>query len=131
MTEPHPNILVLQKFNPANVHAARDIFADDFVWHYFNPNLPDLEGDYSGFNGLCGFFDELARKSKGTFTVNPVSATPAGDELVVVHVRNTMTLENQEIEVDAVVVWRFFNGKIVEAWDIPSAYSAQIRTIGD
>jgi hypothetical protein len=28
-------------------------FADDFVFHFFNAQLPDLDGDYHGFDGIA------------------------------------------------------------------------------
>jgi predicted SnoaL-like aldol condensation-catalyzing enzyme len=56
--------------------------------------------------------------SKGTFTIEPVSATPVGNELVVVHSRNTLTIGERTVTVAVVVVWRFVDGRIVEVWDI-------------
>lgn len=52
MTAPHPNVALLSRFNPADIAACADIIADDFVWHHFNPELPDLQGDYVGPAGL-------------------------------------------------------------------------------
>jgi len=52
-----------------------------------------------------------------------ISVNAFGDELVVIHVRNSMSIEGQSIAIDAVVVWRIVNGKIAEAWDIPSAHT--------
>jgi ketosteroid isomerase-like protein len=57
------------------------------------------------------------------FTVEPISATAHGDELVVTHTKNTMTMEGESFAIHAVVVWRFVEGRIVEAWDFPSAYT--------
>lgn len=126
MNTDHPNIAVLQKFNPENVAEAADILAKDAVWHYINPELPELEGDYIGLAGFKDFFKKMARLSNGSFKVNPVSITPFGDELVVTHVKDTMILQNQEMEIDAVVLWRIVNGKIKEAWDVPAVNTAKI-----
>ena len=38
-----------------------------------------------------------------------------------------MVLEGEQIETDAVVVWRIVEGKIVEAWDIPAVHSVGVR----
>ena len=123
-TETHPNVALIMRLDPRNLPAAADLFAEDFVWHYVNPHLPDIQGDYAGVDGLRTFFEKLAALSKGSFRVNPVSATPFGDELVVTHVRNTMTLEDGEpIAIDAVVVWRIVDGRLAEAWDIPSVHT--------
>lgn len=123
MTEDFPNISLLRKLDLHNLDAAPELFADDFVWHFINPNLPDLQGDYAGLDGLRTFFKKLAQITGGTFRVNPVSVTPAGPELVVAHVQDTMKLQNQMITVDAVVVWRIIDGRIAEAWDIPSTHA--------
>ena len=127
MNETHPNIALLSRFDPANIEGMADVLAVDFVWHFFNPRLPNLQGDHVGGDGLQAFFEEMAKLTHGTFKVNPVSIIPVGDELVVVHSRNTMTLEGEAIEFDAVVVWRIVNGRIAEAWDIPAVHSVRER----
>ena len=129
MTETiHPNISLMQKLDIQNLDACENIFADNFIWHYFNPRLPELEGDYRGVDGLKGFFAKLGEKSNGSFQGNVIDARAAGDELVVVHVCNRLTSEASQgdtIEFDAIVVWRIVDGKIAEAWDIPSVYNVR------
>ena len=127
----HPNIAILKRFDPRDPAAAADLLADDFVWHYFNPKLPDIQGDYAGVDGLKAFFKAMGAKSHGSFKVAPQSATAHGDELVVVHVRNTMMLdgevegvrEGEPFAIDAVVVWRIVDGRIAEGWDIPAVHT--------
>ena len=123
MTETHPNIALLSRFDPRNVAGTADVLAEDFVWHFFNPRLPNLQGDYGGRDGLQDFFEQMEQWSDGTFKVNPVSITPVGDELVVSQTRNTMSFEGKPIEIDAVVVWRIVDGRIAEAWDIPAVHT--------
>lgn len=125
MPELHPNIAILSQFDPAKVTETADVFAEDAVFHYFNPRLPELQGDYVGREGIQSFFRNMASLTNGTFKIAPVSITPAGDELVVVQSKNTMAIENRKIEVDVVVVWRIVNGKIAEVWDIPAVYGPQ------
>lgn len=124
MTSDHPNVRLLNKLDLGNLDAMTDLFAPDFVWHYFNPELPDMEGDYAGLEGLQRFFGTLAGKSAGTFKVEPVSATAYGEELVVAHVRDTMTMEGRSLSLDALAIWRMVDGKITEAWDIPAIHTA-------
>jgi len=124
MKKEHPNIAVLQQFKPTNITASAEIIAEDAVFHYFNPMLPDMHGDYLGRQGFVDFFGKIVGQTEGTFKVSPQSITPMGDELVVTHVIDTMTLNGQELEIDAVVVWRILDGKIKEAWDIPAVYTA-------
>ena len=123
MTAEHPNISLIKSLNPQNLASASDVFADDVVFHYFNPKLPNLQGDYVGLRGIAEFFDALGAQSHGTFKVDPRSVTAVGDELVVVQTRNTLTLDGEPIAIDVVVVWRIVDGRVAEVWDIPSAYT--------
>lgn len=116
----HPNLALLKNLNLQDLDACKIIIADDFVWHYFNPHLPDLEGDHRGVDGLKSFFAKLGEKSDSSFRVSVVDSRTAGDELVVTQVCNRMNLEGSSLEFDAVLVWRIVNGKIAEAWDIPA-----------
>ena len=118
MTKEHPNISLLKRLDLRNLAAAKGLIAEDVVWHYFNPNLPDLRGDYVGLDGVRSFFEEVAEKSRGTFRIEPVAITAVGDELVVTRNRNTLTFQDRSIALDVVVVWRFLDGRIIEVWDI-------------
>ena len=128
MVVDHPNIELLGKLDLGNLGAMSDLFAPEFVWHYFNPKLPDLEGDYLGLDGLQAFFGKLANETGGTFKVEPLSASAFGDELVVAHVRDTLSVEGQGLSIDALAIWRIVDGKLAEAWDIPAVHTA--KTVG-
>lgn len=123
MTEEHANLVLLSKLNIRDLDASAALFSDDFVWHYFNPKLPDVEGDYTGVDGLKKFFAIIAGKTGGTFKVEPISAMHFGEELVVVHARDTMEFDDNSIALDVAVIWRIVEGKFAEAWDIPSAFT--------
>lgn len=123
MNQEHPNIAVLKKLDLTNIAGAADLLAEDAVFHYFNPRLPEVQGDYVGPKGFRAFFEKIGGFTKGTFKVNPISIFAAGDELVVVHSKNTMVLEDQQIATHVVVVWRIVDGKITEVWDIPSVFT--------
>ena len=99
---------------------ADDLFADGFVFHFFNPNLPHLAGDHHGLEGLKRFFERLRGASDDGFHNEPHSLTPYGDELVVAYATNTVSFGGSMLDVDAIVVWRVFGGRIHEAWDIPA-----------
>ncbi|MGB5276694.1 MAG: nuclear transport factor 2 family protein [Gammaproteobacteria bacterium] len=124
MAEEHPNIAVLKRFDPANVAETVDVLAEDVIWHYYNPRLPDLHGDYVGRAGIQTFFEKLRLLAGSAFKINTVSVTAVGDELVVVHRKQVMNLEDHHIESDVVVVWRIVDGRIAEVWDIPSIHAA-------
>lgn len=116
----HPNMLILKNLNLQDLDACKSILAEDLVWHYVNPRLPEMDGDYRGIEGLKAFFAKLGNKSGGSFRSNHVETRTAGDELVVTQVCNSVMLEGSAIEVDAVVVWRIIDSKIAEVWDIPA-----------
>ncbi len=127
MTEEHSNVAILKRLDLRNLAASQDLIAEDVVWHYANPNLPDLQGDYVGLDGVRSFFEAIGQKSGGTFKINPMSVTPVGDELVVVQSRNTLTFEDRSVAVDVVVVWRFVDGRVVEVWDIVPGDAKEVQ----
>ena len=128
MTETtHPNLSLLMKLDIKNLDACRNLFADNFVWHYFNPRLPELEGDHYGIEGLKSFFAKLGERSSGSFQVNVIDTRPVGDEFIVTQVCDQMDLDGNAMEIDAIVIWRMVNSKIAEAWDIPAINT--VRTI--
>ncbi|MFD2561555.1 nuclear transport factor 2 family protein [Aquimarina rubra] len=130
MNQEHPNISILKRFNPANPNTLAEVLAKDFVWHYINPKLSVLEGDYFGLSGLTDFFKRLGGLTSGSFKVNPISIIPMGDEIVITRVKDTMLLKGKSMEIDAIVVWCIINGQIREAWDIPIAHTAKmLKTI--
>lgn len=123
MASEHPNIALLKRFDPADMTGVADVFGQDVVWHFFNPLLPDIQGDYVGLAGVRSFFEKMRELTKGSFEVEPISITACGDELVVVQTRNRMRLGGRAIETDVVTVWRIVDGRIVEVWDIPSVHT--------
>lgn len=66
MNKEHPNIKILKRFNPADPSTSAEVLAEDFVWHYINPELPELEGDYFGLSGLTDFFKKIASRTSGS-----------------------------------------------------------------
>lgn len=125
--EDHPNVALLKRIDLRNLPASKDLIAEDVVWHYANPNLPDMQGDYVGLDGVRSFFEAIGRKSGGTFNIHPTSITPVGDELVVVQSRNTLAFDGRSVAVDVVVVWRFVNGRVVEVWDIVPGDAKEVQ----
>lgn len=128
MPQPHPNLAVLGRIDVTDLPTCADAFAEDAVWHFFNPQLPEIAGDYRGRDGIEAFFAAMAGATDGTFRVNVKDARAVGDELVVVETVNEMVLEGGPIAVDVVVVWRIVDGKVTEVWDIPAVYSARAGT---
>jgi ketosteroid isomerase-like protein len=127
MTDEHPNVALLKRLDLGDIAGAAELFASDVVFHYFNPRLPDVEGDYIGLAGIRTFFEKIDAMARGTFQVEPISITAVGDELIVTHTRNRMTLHDKPIATDVVVVWRAVDGRITEVWDIPSVHTVPLR----
>lgn len=123
MTEEHPNVLLFKAMKPGSLADATELFAPDAVFHYINPRLPDVQGDYVGMEGIRSFFEKIDTLTAGTFRVEPISVAAMGDELVVMHNRNRLTLQEQSIVTDVVLVWRIVDDRVVEVWDIPSVYA--------
>ena len=72
MPEQHPNVALLQRFDLRDIATAKDVFAEDVVWHYINPKLPGIQGDFVGLDGVQSFFQRIGEASGGTFRVQPV-----------------------------------------------------------
>lgn len=108
-----------------------DLFADDFVFHYFNSQLPELTGDHHGLAGIASFFERVGEASDSGFHNKPHSLTPYGDELVVAYATNTVSFGGTVLDVDAIVVWRVFGGRIREAWDIPAVNTVRPQQPGE
>lgn len=123
MTSEDPKLAVLKRLNLSDLDSCAECFAEDFVWHYFNPRLPELAGDYRGVDGLKSFFETLSAVTGGTFVHQTISVTPWGEELLVMCNKNRLMFQGNAIETDVVLVWRFVDGRVAEVWDIPSAYS--------
>ena len=127
MTDEHRNIALLKRLDFGNLDDTADLFAENFVWHFFNPRLPDVEGDYFGLSGLQTFLEKMVALTEGNFGVEPISVIAIGDELLVMHNKNRMTLQGMSIESDVVVVWRIVDGRFAEVWDIPSVYAVHLQ----
>lgn len=80
MDTDHPNIQLMKQLDLGDLASAKDLFAENVVWHYFNPNLPEVQGDYVGLNGIRSFFQAIGEKTHGTLKAEPVSITAVGDE---------------------------------------------------
>ena len=103
MDTDHPNIQLMKQLDLGDLASAKDLFAENVVWHYFNPNLLEVQGDYVGLNGIRSFFQTIGGKTRGTFKVEPVSITAVGDELVVVQARDTLTFQGRLLVCDACI----------------------------
>jgi uncharacterized protein len=130
----HSNISLVRRFAELmtrDFRGAEELVSEDFVWHYFNRRIPELEGEYSGLRGAKAFFQKLRNLTENTFQIEPLSAVPFGDEFVVTHANLKLTMESKKVETNAIVVWRLHRDRIFEAWDIPAVLTLpQLESVG-
>ena len=114
----HPNAELaareLEAVNRGDLDALRDIYTEDFVFHY--PGRNPLAGDYSGFDGL----EEFARKIgeiAGESVERDAHAIVADDDHAVqlLTVRATRK-DGRSHEWNAVIVLHAKDGKFSEVW---------------
>ena len=123
MTSAHPNMALFERLSknfPHDLDNLGDVIAEDFILHYYNSQIPDLDGDYKGIDGLKNLFQKLGTMTRGNFKVIDGQLIHMGDELIVLHATHKMTVADNSFEVDAVVVWRVVENHFAEAWDIPA-----------
>jgi uncharacterized protein len=129
MPNEHPNVSLVRRMgellSAGDPSGTQDYLANDFVWHYINPRLPDVDGNYTGRSGLESLFAKIRSLSANTFKVEPISAMPLGDEFVVAYAKVTLVIKDIPIETNAVTIWRIHENRIREVWDIPAIYSAR------
>ena len=127
----HPNLELLGKLAdhfPGEMDKLKPLFSDNFVFHYFNSEMPSMQGSYKGVEGFGEFFTKLGSMSEGTFEVKNGEVIHIGDELIATHATPRMNLERRSFEWDALFIWRIVDGKFEEAWDIPAVNTT--RTLG-
>ena len=131
MNSAQANVSLVEKLPalvPDRLDEMKEFFADDFVWHYINPELPQVHGDYQRLDGLQEFFRKLGTLTDNTFSVRIKQAHAVGNEFVVAHACPSMTLDGSSFETDAVVVWRMVDQRFEEAWDIPGLNSLRSQS---
>ncbi len=72
-------------------NADQEVFARDFVFYFFNPQLEELRGDYPGYDGSSSLFERLRQGSDSGFHKEPHSLTPYGHELGIAHATNAVS----------------------------------------
>ena len=59
MAEEHPNVSLIRRLDLHDLTSAANFFSEDVVWRYFNPLLPEIQGDYVGLTGIQSFFEKI------------------------------------------------------------------------
>ena len=99
---------------PDKLANAEKLFADNFVWHYFNPALSQLEGSYNGIAGLQTFWQTLEGQSSAHIEVEVRQFISLGGELVAARLKPTRDSQATE----DLIIGRVVGDRIEEAWYI-------------
>jgi len=115
----HPNAELWRKgqeaFSRGDLDAARDIFADDVVYHF--PGTSPLAGDHKGLDAVRAFLLKLREMNVRIVEVHDVLAT---DEHVVALIRGTASHEGKQLSLNQANIYHIRDGKITEAWLVPT-----------
>jgi len=122
----HANVELIRRgyeaFSKGDMQTVDQLFADDIVWH--NGGRGPLSGDRRSKKEVFEFFDELARRSDGTFGID-IHDVVGGDEHVVVLSTAHATRNGRTAEFQGVDIWHVRGGKAVEFWHLDTdAYAA-------
>lgn len=128
----HPNVEIVRRgydaFNNRNMDALAALVAENVVWHVSGRSL--LAGDYHGRETTFAYFDRLHELTNGTYQTELHVAVGSDEHVISIDhssaKRNGSTYEENEL-----VVFRFRDGRIVEAWQAfmsPYAHDAFFST---
>jgi uncharacterized protein len=125
----HPNVVQVRDLfrafgstDPAEAHnIVLDGFHPDAVWHVLG-NRDPLAGRYPNRSDLIErVFLPMYVASGYTWRVEPLSIFAAGDELVLVDMRESATIDGRTHEARVAVVLRLVDGKVVEGMRMPES----------
>jgi ketosteroid isomerase-like protein len=98
-----------EDFAAGDVPAVLAIFSEDVTFRI--PGRNPVSGEYTGHDEVTGFFQSLAERSNGTFSIDVKDILANGDDTVVVLVTHDAQGDARELAMPAVHVWRFADGK--------------------
>ena len=89
------------------------VLADDVVWHV--PGRSSIAGDYQGLEATMAYFGRLDELTDGSYHAELQVAV--GDEEHVISIdRSAATSGESRYDENELVVFRFRDGRVVEAW---------------
>jgi ketosteroid isomerase-like protein len=98
-----------EDFAAGDVPAVLAVFSEDVTFRI--PGRNPVSGEYTGHDEVTGFFQSLAERSNGTFSIDIKDILDNGDDTVVVLVTHDAQGDDRELAMPAVHVWRFADGK--------------------
>ncbi len=123
----HPNAELWRRAQAAfvrrDIEALKEVWSADIVYHV--PGKRRLAGDHKGLDAVLAYFGQvfaLAGETGSQMTeVHDVLAT---DDHVVALIRLTMRRADEELNVNQANVYHVRDGKITEAWLLPTDQAA-------
>lgn len=113
----HPNVMAVRRgydaFNKGDIESLNELFEDDVVWHV--PGRSPIAGDYRGRDATFAYFERLDELSGGSYQAE-LQIAVGDDEHVIAIDRSTATTGAASYDADELVVFRFRDGRVVEAW---------------
>jgi ketosteroid isomerase-like protein len=117
----HPNAQLWRKASAgfvrsdSNVGEARSFYSGDVVYHV--PGANPLAGDHEGLEAVAALMLKFRKMNVRIVEVHDVLAN---DEHVVALVRGTASREGRELNLNQANIYNIRDGKITEAWLLPT-----------
>ena len=113
----HPNVVAVRRgydaFNKGETDTLTELLGEDVVWHV--PGRSPIAGDYRGREATMAYFGRLDELTAGSYQAD-LQIAVGDDEHVISIDRSTATSETARYDENELVVFRFRDGRVVEAW---------------
>ena len=113
----HPNVTTIRQgydaFNKGDGETLLPMFDEAVVWHV--PGRSPLAGDYRGRDATMAYFARLDELTGGSYQAE-LQVAVGDDEHVISIDRSSGTRGDARYDENELVVFRFKDGVIVEAW---------------
>jgi len=113
----HPNVTAVRRgydaFNKGDLDTLGDLLDAEVVWHV--PGRSPIAGDYGGREATLAYFRRLGELTGARYQAD-LQIAVGNEEHVVTIDRSTATSGEARYDENELVVFRFRDGRVVEAW---------------
>ena len=113
----HPNVVAVRNgydaLNKGDIDAVSAVFDADVVWHV--PGRSSLAGNYRGRDATLAYLGRLDELTGGSYEAELRIAVGDAEHVVSID-RSSATRGAARYDEDELVVFRFRDGVVVEAW---------------